>query len=126
MPYLLKTEPEAYSFADLEQDRETAWDGVRNAQALRTLAGMKRGDRLAIYHSVTDKAVVGLARVISVNANDPKNPVVRIAPIRRLKTPKALAAMRSAGEFEGSPMFRRFRLSVIPLTEEQYAWLARK
>jgi predicted RNA-binding protein with PUA-like domain len=126
VPYLLKTEPEAYSFADLERDRETVWDGVRNAQALRTLAGIKRGDRLAIYHSVTDKAVVGLARVVSVDAKDPKNPLVRIAPVRRLKSPKPLAAIRSAAEFEGSPMFRQFRLSVVPLTEEQYAWLARK
>ncbi len=123
MPYLLKTEPDAYSFDDLERDRETTWDGIKNAQALRTLAGMKKGDKLAIYHSVTDKAVVGTAKVISVDAADPRQPVVRLAPGKRLKQPKTLAELREAPLFQGSILFRQFRLSVVPLTEEQYEWL---
>jgi len=125
MPYLLKSEPEAYSFSDLERDGETTWDGVKNAQALRTLANMKKGDKLAIYHSVTDKAVVGTAHVVSVDVSDPRNPLVRIAPDKLLKTPKPLAEMRAAKVFEGSLLFRQFRLSVVPLTEAQYEWLLR-
>lgn len=123
MPYLLKTEPAAYSFAQLQRDGTTLWDGVRNAQALRTLAGMKPGDRLAIYHSVTEKAVVGTARVVSVDASDGKNPQVRIAPVGLLREPRTLAEIRSAPVFEGSILFRQFRLSVVPLTEAQYEWL---
>lgn len=123
MPYLLKTEPEAYSFDQLERDRETTWDGVKNAQALRTLAGMKKGDKLAIYHSVSEKAVVGTAKVVSVDASDPKQPIVRIAPGKRLKHAKTLAELREAPVFAGSILFRQFRLSVVPLTDEQYEWL---
>ena len=65
MPYLLKSEPETYSFSDLERDKETTWDGVKNPQALMNLAGMKKGEKLVIYHTVTEKAVVGTAHVVS-------------------------------------------------------------
>jgi predicted RNA-binding protein with PUA-like domain len=123
MPYLLKSEPEAYSFSDLERDGETTWDGVKNAQALMNLAGMKKGEKLAIYHSVSEKAVVGTAKVVSVEASDPRNPKVRIAPGKRLAQPKTLAEMREAPVFRGSILFRQFRLSVVPLTDEQYEWL---
>jgi predicted RNA-binding protein with PUA-like domain len=123
MPYLLKSEPEAYSYSDLERDGETTWDGVKNPQALMNLAGMKKGDKLAIYHSVTEKAVVGTAKVVSVDASDPKNPKVRIAPGKRLAHPKTLAEMREAPVFRGSILFRQFRLSVVPLTDDQYEWL---
>jgi predicted RNA-binding protein with PUA-like domain len=125
MPYLLKTEPSAYSFADLERDGETTWDGVKNPQALQNLAAMKAGEKLAVYHSVTEKAVVGTAKVISVDASDPRNPKVRIAAVRRLKHPKTLAEMKAESLFDGSILFRQFRLSVVPLTAEQYAWLAK-
>lgn len=123
MPFLLKSEPEAYSYSDLERDSETTWDGVKNPQALMNLAGMKKGEKLAIYHSVTDKAVVGIAKVVSVDATNPRSPVVRIAPVKRLKKPKTLAEMREAPVFRGSILFRQFRLSVVPLTDEQYDWL---
>jgi predicted RNA-binding protein with PUA-like domain len=123
MPYLLKSEPEAYSYSDLERDGETTWDGVKNPQALMNLAGMKAGEKLAIYHSVSEKAVVGTAKVVSVDASDPRNPKVRIAPGKRLSTPKTLAEMREAPVFHGSILFRQFRLSVVPLTDEQYDWL---
>lgn len=125
MPYLLKTEPKAYSYSDLERDGETVWDGIKNAQARNTLAAMKKGDKLVLYHSVTEKAVVGTARVVSVDAADPKNPVVRIAPGKRLKQPRTLADLREASVFQGSLLFRQFRLSVVPLTAEQYEWLLR-
>jgi predicted RNA-binding protein with PUA-like domain len=123
MPYLLKTEPETYSYSDLERDGETVWDGIKNAQALNTLAAMKKGDKLVLYHSVTEKAVVGTATVVSVDASDPKNPLVRIAPGKRLKQPRTLAKLREAPVFQGSLLFRQFRLSVVPLTPEQYQWL---
>ena len=125
MPYLLKTEPSAYSYDDLERDGETLWDGIRNAQALNSLAAMKKGDDLAIYHSVTGKEVVGRAKVVSVDARDPKNPQVRIKAAGRLRTPKTLDALRAERSFADSPLFRQFRLSVVPLTAAQFAWLVK-
>jgi predicted RNA-binding protein with PUA-like domain len=123
MPYLLKTEPTKYSFEDLERDGETTWDGISNNQALLNLRGMKKGDKLVIYHSVVGKAAVGTAKVVSVDATDPKNPQVRIQPVKRLKTEKPLDAIRAAPIFKDSIMFRQFRLSVVPLTDAQYDWL---
>jgi predicted RNA-binding protein with PUA-like domain len=123
MPYLLKSEPDKYSFDDLLRDGETTWDGIKNAQALNYLGSMHKGEKLVIYHSNVGKEVVGLASVVSVDASDKKNPLVRIKPGKRLKQPRALAAMREAGVFEGSILFRQFRLSVVPLSDEQYDWL---
>ena len=123
MPYLLKTEPTKYSFDDLVRDGETVWDGISNPQALGFLRSMKKGDKLVLYHSNEGKAAVGTAKVISVDATDEKNPQVRIAAGKPLKAAKTLAAMREAAVFEGSILFRQFRLSVVPLTAEQYDWL---
>ena len=123
MPYLLKTEPGKYSFDDLLRDRETTWDGISNNQALLTLRNMKKGERCVIYHSNVGKAAVGTSKVVSVDATDPKNPLVRIKAIARLKREKPLAEIREASVFQGSILFRQFRLSVVPLTEEQYEWL---
>ena len=123
MPYLLKTEPDKYSFDDLEREGETVWDGIKNPQAHNYLRGMKKGEALIIYHSNIGKEAVGTAKVVSVDTSDEKNPLVRIKAGKRLKQPKTLDAMREAGVFEGSPLFRQFRLSVVPLTEEQLDWL---
>ena len=123
MPYLLKTEPNKYSFDDLLRDGETTWDGISNNQALLTLRNMKKGDKLVIYHSSIGKAAVGTAKVVSVDATDPKNPNVRIQPVERLKREKPLADIREAAVFHGSILFRQFLLSVVPLTDEQYDWL---
>jgi predicted RNA-binding protein with PUA-like domain len=123
MPYLLKTEPDKYSFDDLLRDGETTWDGITNNQALLTLRNMKKGERLVIYHSNVGKAAVGTAKVVSVDATDPRNPIVRIRPVKRLKQERTLGEMREAGLFQGSLLFRQFRLSVVPLTEEQFDWL---
>jgi predicted RNA-binding protein with PUA-like domain len=123
MPYLLKTEPTTYSFDDLERDGKTVWDGISNPQALLNLRSMKPGEKLVIYHSNVGKAAVGLAKVVSVDATDPKNPKVVIAPVKRLKTEKTLDDMRAAAIFQDSILFRQFRLSVVPLTEAQYDWL---
>ncbi len=123
MPFLLKSEPDKYSFDDLEREGETNWDGIKNAQALNTLAAMKKGEKLVIYHSQTGKEVVGTATVVSVDAADPKNPAVRIKVGKRLKQARTLGEMREAAVFADSPLFRQFRLSVVPLTDEQYEWL---
>ena len=123
MPYLLKTEPNKYSFDDLLRDGETVWDGIANNQALLYLRGMKKGEKLVIYHSNIGKAAIGTAKVLSVDATDPKNPKVVIQPVKRLKTEKDLAAIRAAAVFQDSIMFRQFRLSVVPITDEQYDWL---
>jgi predicted RNA-binding protein with PUA-like domain len=123
MAYLLKTEPTTYSFDDLVRDGETTWDGISNPQALLNLRSMKPGEKLIIYHSNVGKAAVGTAKVVSVDAADPKNPKVRIQPGKRLKHEKTLDDMRAAAVFKDSILFRQFRLSVVPLTDAQYDWL---
>ncbi len=123
MPFLLKTEPNKYSFDDLLRDGETVWDGIANNQALLYLRGMKKGEKLVIYHSNIGKTAVGTAKVVSVDTADPKNPQVRIMPVKRLKAERALADLRAAPVFRDSILFRQFRLSVVPLTDAQYDWL---
>jgi predicted RNA-binding protein with PUA-like domain len=123
MSYLLKTEPGKYSFDDLERDGETTWDGISNPQALLYLRTMKKGEKLVIYHSNVGKVAVGTAKVVSVDATDPKDPKVRIQPVKRLKRERTLAEMRDASVFKDSILFRQFRLSVVPLTDDQYDWL---
>jgi len=123
MPYLLKTEPNKYSYDDLLRDGETVWDGIANNQALLYLRGMKKGEKLVIYHSNIGKAAIGTAKVVSVDATDRKNPKVIIQPGKRLKKEKELAEIRAAAIFQDSILFRQFRLSVVPLTDAQYDWL---
>ena len=125
MPYLLKSEPDKYSFDDLLRDKETIWDGIRNNQALITLRNMKKGEDCVIYHSNEGKAAVGLAKVVSVTTDpaDPNTPIVRLKAIKRLKREKTLAEIREAPVFKDSLLFRQFRLSVVPLTPEQFDWL---
>ncbi len=123
MPYLLKSEPDKYSFDDLLRDGETVWDGISNQQALNFLAGMSKGEKLVIYHSQVGKEVVGTASVVSVDPSEKKNPVVRIKAGKALKKARTLAEMRDAPVFQGSILFRQFRLSVVPLSDEQYDWL---
>ncbi len=123
MPFLLKTEPNKYSYDDLLRDGETTWDGIANNQALLYLRGMTKGEKLVIYHSNIGKAAIGTAKVVSVDPSDPKSPVVRIQPVKRLKREKSLADIRAAAVFHDSIMFRQFRLSVVPITQEQYDWL---
>lgn len=124
MPYLLKTEPESYSVDDLERDGETVWDGVTNPQAVKLLAGMKRGEMVVIYHTGDERRSVGLAKVTVVDASDPKTPVIRLKFVKRVKAPRTLTEMKEESIFANSPLIRQGRLSVVPLTEKQYAWLA--
>src|SRR6201996_4827879 len=122
MFYLLKSEPDVYSFDDLLHDGETVWDGIKNPQALITLRNMKRGETCVIYHSNVGKAAVGTAKVLSVKTSpdDPKTPIVRLKAGKRLKREKPLAEIREAPVFHGSIMFRQFRLSGGRLSGEQY------
>ncbi len=123
MPFLLKTEPNKYSYDDLVRDGETVWDGIANNQALLYLREMKKGEKLVIYHSNVGKAAIGTAKVVSVDATDPKNPKVVIQPVKKLKQEKPLDVIRAAAVFKDSILFRQFRLSVVPLSEEQYDFL---
>ena len=123
MHYLLKTEPTAYSFADLLREKETDWTGVTNPTAVKNLRAMKKGDKLVIYHTGDEKAAVGLARVVSVDVSDPKVPLVRIAAGAAIKRPKTLAEIKQQPIFQESPLVRQSRLSVAPLDDAQYDWL---
>ena len=123
MDYLLKTEPTVYSFADLQREKTTIWDGVTNPVAVKNLRAMKPGDRLIIYHTGDEKTAVGTARVVSVNASDPKTPAVKISAGKPISKPVALADVKSNKEFAESPLVRQGRLSVVPLTEKQYKYL---
>jgi len=118
--YLLKTEPTAYSFADLQRDGATVWDGVHNPVALRNLREMQAGTRLVIYHTGDQKTAVGTATVVSVDASDPKNPAVEIKAGKAIAKPVSLAQIKANKLFADSPLVRQGRLSVVPLTAAQY------
>jgi predicted RNA-binding protein with PUA-like domain len=126
MDYLLKTEPSEYSFADLERDRTTVWDGVSNPVALKNLRAMKAGDRLIIYETGDHKSAVGTATVVSVDALDPKNPQVKIKAGKGLARAVTLGEVKADKLFADSPLVRQGRLSVVPLREEQYEFLTGK
>jgi len=123
MNYLLKTEPTVYSFADLEREKTTIWDGVTNPVAVKNLRGMKPGERLAIYHTGDEKSAVGTATVESVDASEAKNPQVRIKVGKAIANPKTLAEIKAQKLFAESPLVRQGRLSVVPLSDAQYRWL---
>lgn len=122
--YLLKTEPTEYSFADLQRDGQTEWDGVSNPVAVRNLREMASGARLIIYETGDRKSAVGMATVVSVDASDPKKPVVTIKAGKALGKPITLAEVKSNKLFADSPLVRIGRLSVVPLTATQYKFLA--
>ncbi|PYT98320.1 MAG: EVE domain-containing protein [Acidobacteria bacterium] len=118
--YLLKTEPSEYSFADLQRDKVTEWDGVSNPVALKNLREMAPGTRLIIYETGDKKTAVGTATVVSVDASNLKNPVVTIKAGKPLAKPTTLAQIKSNKLFTHSPLVRQGRLSVVPLTPAQY------
>jgi predicted RNA-binding protein with PUA-like domain len=120
MDYLLKTEPTAYSFADLQRDKSSIWDGVSNPVALRNLRAMKSGDRLVIYETGEHKSAMGTASVVSVDVSDPKNPQVKIKVGKALGKPVTLAEVKANKLFADSPLVRQGRLSVVPLSAAQF------
>lgn len=123
MDYLLKTEPSTYSFADLQKEKTTIWDGVSNPVALKNLRAMKPGERLVIYHTGDEKAAVGTASVVSVDVSDPGNPRVTIKAGKPIATLVTLAQAKANNVFSESPLVRQGRLSVVPLNEAQYKFL---
>ena len=118
--YLLKTEPSEYSFADLQRDKVTTWDGVSNPVALKHLRAMEPGARLVIYETGDHKTAVGTASVVSIDAADPRNPMVKIKVGKTLSRPVSLAEIKANNLFADSPLVRQGRLSVVPLTSTQY------
>ena len=122
--YILKTEPSEYSFADLQKDNATVWDGVSNPVALRNLRGMQPNDRLIIYQTGEDKSAIGTATVVSVDASDPKSPRVKIKAGKALSKPVSLVQIKANPLFADSPLVRQGRLSVVPLTSAQHKALA--
>ncbi len=123
MDYLLKTEPSTYSFADLQREGTTIWDGVSNPVALKNLRAMKPGERLVIYHTGDQKSAVGTATVVSVDASDARNPQVKIKAGQANAKPVTLAEAKTNNLFSESPLVRQGRLSVVPLNEAQFKFL---
>jgi predicted RNA-binding protein with PUA-like domain len=119
--WIVKTEPSSYSWGDLERERRTVWDGVKNAQALIHLRAMREGDQVLVYHSGDEKALVGLARVArgpypDPRLDDPKLVVVDLAAERPLARPVTLAAIKGSGKFGELALVRQGRLSVMPVS----------
>jgi len=124
--WLMKSEPEKYAFSDLQRDGRTSWDGVRNNQAALYLKAMKVGDLALFYHSQKDLAAVGLMRVSKPAFLDPSDPAgrfvaVEVEPVKGLARPVSLAQMKAEPSLAEMKMFRQFRLSVVPLTPEEWA-----
>ena len=123
--WLFKTEPSAYSFQQLEKDKQTVWDGVKNNLALKNLSGIKKGDWILIYHTGDEKAAVGVARALSGSYADPekKDPkllVIDIEAVKPLLRPVMLSEMRSNSKLAGFVLLRLPRLSIMPVTDEQW------
>ena len=120
--FLFKTEPDVYSFDDFLGDKETVWDGVNNPTAVKYLREMKAGTKWIFYHTGDERTAVGTGTVVSVDATDPKVPIVKVKVGKRLRQPKTLAAIKAEPIFTKSPLVLIGRLSVAPLTEEQWEW----
>lgn len=120
--FLFKTEPGVYSFDDFLRDGETIWDGVTNPAAVKNLREIRPGTGWIFYHTGDERTAVGTGTVVSVDAGNPRVPVVRVKAGRRLKTPRTLAAIKAEPIFRDSPLIVIGRLSVVPLTEPQWRW----
>jgi predicted RNA-binding protein with PUA-like domain len=123
--WLIKSEPAAYSWNDLVRDGETLWDGVRNHRACNNLKAMVPGDQALFYHSVTDKAIVGIAEVSQAAVADPKAPegpwvAVKVRPVRPLERPVTLAQVKAEPALAQTELIRLSRLSVAEVTAEEW------
>ena len=124
--FLVKTDPQTYSIEQLEQDGETPWDGVRNAQAVRAIQAMRPGDNLLIYHSMSGAVLVGLARVISEprpDPNDSKSWMVDVAFVRRFDRPATLREIKESHLFDDWSLVRQSRLSTMSVPDSFVSWL---
>jgi predicted RNA-binding protein with PUA-like domain len=125
MNWLVKEEPTHYAFDVLVKDGKAVWSGVRNALAQKHLRAIKKGDRILYYHTGDERAVVGIAKALSAPYPDPedktgKNVAVDIAPVRRLPRPVSLAEIKATAAFKDFPLVRIARLSVMPVTDQQW------
>ncbi len=121
--WLMKSEPGSYSWDDLVRDRRTEWDGVRNNAARLHLKAMKAGDQAFLYHSMTDKAVVGIMRIVGAAQPDPKDPdwvSVRVEPVRPLERPVTLKDIKAEPSLAKMELIRQSRLSVAPVRDEEW------
>lgn len=123
--YLLKTEPSVYSYADLERDKKTVWDGVTSPWALPVIKGIKKGDAVFIYHTGDEKQIIGIAEVVSDPYPDPKSDsgrlfVFDLKPKRKLKNPVTLAQVKADKRFAESVLVNNSRLSVQPVTDKMW------
>ncbi len=128
MNWLVKEEPENYSYSQFASDKTTVWAGVKNPVAQRNLREMKKGDRVFFYHTGKDKAIVGTATVAKTAYEDPKDKtgklvVVELAVGKALKRPVTLAEIKADKRFATMPLVRIARLSVQPVTDEQWEWI---
>lgn len=131
MQWLVKEEPDNYPFARFQRDGRTVWSGVKNPVAQKHLRAMKTGDEVFYYHTGKEKAVVGIATVAGAPRPDPDDPagtryVVELTPVRALATPVPLAAVKAVAKFADFPLVRLPRLSVMPVTAEQWAWIVER
>ena len=120
--WLFKEEPTSYSFADLQRDKTATWEGVKNALAQKHLRAVKKGDRVFFYHTGDEKAVVGVMEVTAdpqraANDESGKLVAVTVKPVRKLKTPVTLAAIKADPAFAEWELVRQSRLSVMPVSE---------
>ncbi len=124
--WLMKTEPDTYSWSDLEKDKKTTWEGVRNFQARNNLKEMKKGDLAFVYHSNIDKAVIGIAKISKeqfVDPNDAAWIAVEIAPVKKLKKSISLADIKAKTELSEMVLVRNSRLSVQPVRKEEFDFI---
>lgn len=126
MKWLLKSDPDEYSFDHLAKDGTATWDGVKNPVASKHLGEMQKGEDIVVYHTGKEKAAVGLAKVAGAPHPDPKNTALNVVPLaagKRLAKPISLSEIKASPLFAESPLLRMGRLSVVPLTDEQYRFL---
>ena len=126
MPWLFKEEPTHYSYDDLVRDGKTSWSGVKNPLAQKHLRSVRKGDRIFYYHTGDEKAVVAVAKAASDAYVDPKDPAgklatVDVAPVKRLPRPVTLAEIKAKPVFESFPLVRISRLSVMPVSDREWA-----
>jgi predicted RNA-binding protein with PUA-like domain len=125
MKWLVKEEPSHYNFDDLVRDGKTSWTGVKNPLAQKNLRSIRKGDEILYYHTGEEKAVVGLARAISEPYADPSDKegslyAVDVEPVKKLKTPIRLAAVKADKSFAAFPLVRIPRLSVMPVSDDEW------
>jgi predicted RNA-binding protein with PUA-like domain len=124
--FLAKTDPETYSIEQFEREGQTVWDGVRNPQALRAIRDMKAGDRVYIYHSMSDAGIVGVADIVGDGRPDPKDSKLAVADFRfrcRIEPPVTLREIKQSGLFDDWALVRQSRLSTMAVPDKFVLWI---